>query len=83
MLHRNPRGFVPICPVCNIDVIDALQYGQHVTDAVRYGQVDPKEAAKRKAAQARAEAKAADLARDAIGTRSITSFFAGPKRARP
>eukprot|EP00884_Botryococcus_braunii_P020697 jgi/Botrbrau1/7310/Bobra.247_3s0005.1 len=43
--------------------------------------VDPKEAAKKKAAQARAEARAAEMARDAIGTRSITSFFARPKRA--
>lgn len=40
--------------------------------------VDPKEAAKKKAAEARAEAKAEKLAKQASGSKKISSFFAKP-----
>jgi hypothetical protein len=42
-------------------------------------QLDPKETAKKRAAAAKAETKAAELARDAAGSRKIASFFTKPK----
>jgi hypothetical protein len=42
--------------------------------------LDPKEAARRKQEEGRAEAKAARLAKEAKGTKSITSFFAPKKK---
>lgn len=43
--------------------------------------LDPKEAARRKAEEGRAEAKAARMAKQAEGTRKISSFFtAGAKK---
>lgn len=38
-------------------------------------QVDPKEAAKRKAAEVKAEAKAAKLMKEAAGMKKLSSFF--------
>ncbi len=46
-----------------------------------YGmQVDAKELARRQAAEARAETKKAQLARDCSGMRSIASFFGAPEK---
>jgi hypothetical protein len=42
--------------------------------------LDPKEAARRKMEEGRAEAKAVRLAKQAEGTRKISSFFAAPKK---
>ena len=42
-------------------------------------QVDPKEVARKRAATAKAEAKATELARDAAGSRKIASFFSKAK----
>lgn len=41
--------------------------------------MDPKEHARRQAAEARAEAKKAQQARECAGMRSIASFFGAPK----
>ncbi len=42
---------------------------------MQVAQLDPKEAAKKKAAESRAEAAKARLAQQAKGTKSISSFF--------